>query len=173
MIKIFGAQGNVHDVDRLLELILDFSIKNHIITQVFDGNMIYGKNHLVSSYRHALRSIKRKTNTTNSLGMEILLYASGKRQLKLAIPKMGIKKGKGKIVFIIIDENGNKNDVNMNSLINDMLRMLSLVRNDCIIDGDKEVLIRFGISENEIKTVTKANYGKLILEKIALVDIIK
>jgi tRNA threonylcarbamoyladenosine modification (KEOPS) complex Cgi121 subunit len=54
-----------------------------------------------------------------------------------------------------------------------MLKLLSLDRNDAIIEGDKIVLKRFGIDENEIKTVPDDKYGDLILEKIAMVDIIK
>ena len=58
-------------------------------------------------------------------------------------------------------------------LIDEMLGSLSLRRNDDVLEGDKDVLRRFGIDENEIKTVTKAKYGNLILEKVAMVDIIK
>ena len=48
---------------------------------------------MISAVEHAIRAFERKTNTTNSLEKEIILYASGERQLKLAIPKIGIKKG--------------------------------------------------------------------------------
>jgi hypothetical protein len=43
---------------------------------VFDANVIFGEKHLISAVEHAVRAIDRKTNTTNSLEMEILLYAS-------------------------------------------------------------------------------------------------
>jgi len=100
MIRIIGAQGNIQNVDSFLETILDFSQKYNLVIQAFNADMVYGKNHLLSSFEHAKRSIKRKTDTTNSLGMEILLYASGERQLKLAIPKMGVKKGSASIAFV-------------------------------------------------------------------------
>ena len=99
--------------------------------------------------------------------MEILLYVSGERQLKLAIPKIGIKKGKIDIAFIFI---GKKIP---NKLINDLLQKLLLKRDDKILQGDINTLKKFGLTELEIKTISKDKYGDLILEKIALVDIIK
>lgn len=173
MIKVLGAQGNIKNVDNFLKKILDFSQNNSIIIQVFNADMIYGKNHLISSVEHAKRAMNGKTNTTNSLGMEILLYASGERQLKLAIPKMGIKEGQSNIAFVFIGVNKRINVKMIDHLIDEMLKLLSLQRNDTILDGNKSVLKNFGIDKNEIKTVTKDKYGALILEKIAMVDIIK
>ena len=76
MFRIIGTQGNVQNVDSFLETVLSFAQRYDVTLQAFDADMIYGENHLISSVEHAVRAIKRKTNTTNSLGMEILLYAS-------------------------------------------------------------------------------------------------
>lgn len=169
MFKIFGAIGEVENVDNFLKNIFNFAQKNNIIIQVFDADMIYGEIHLLSAFKHAKRAMDRKTNTTKSLGMEILLYASGERQLKLAIPKMGIKKGQVKIAFILISENQEIT----NKIINDMMDSTCLTQDDLVLLGNKNTLKNFGINENEIKTVTKAKYEDLILEKVAMVDVIK
>lgn len=169
MLKIIGAKGNIKNIESFLKEIASFSQNNNIIIQVFNADMIYGKNHLISAYNHAKRAMDEKTNTTNSLAMEILLYASGERQLKLAIPKMGVKKDNGRIAFFILNEN---NKIS-NNLIDELLDLISLIRDDKIIEGNLSTLKEFGLKENEIKTVTKAKYGDLILEKVAMVDIIK
>ena len=101
---------------------------------------------------------------------EGLLFDCGEgtqRQLKIAIPKMGVKKGNANIAFVFTA--GKVSD----QMISNILGQLSLVRDDNVIDGDIDTLKKFGISENEINTVTKAKYGDLILEKVAMVDIIK
>ena len=167
MIKIIGTKGNIKDVDIFLKQIQNFAKKISVVVQVFDADVIYGKNHLVSAVQHAVRAFDRKTNTTNSLDKEILLYASGERQLKLAIPKTGVKKGKADIAFIFIGEKI------VDKLINELLQKLLLKRDDKILEGDINTLKKFGLTESEIKTVSKDKYGDLILEKIALVDIIK
>lgn len=167
MIKIIGAKGNISDVDNFLKKVINFSKENNLIIQVFNADLIYGKNHILSAFNHADRAMKTKTNTTNSLEMEILLYASGKRQLKHAIPKMGVKSGNTKIVVAII---GSKIS---NESIDKMLNILSLVRNDKVIQGNIDTLKKFDIGQNEIKTVAENKYEDLILEKIALVDTVK
>lgn len=167
MIKIIGAKGNIQNVESFLKKINNFSKNNKIIIQVFNADIIYGKNPLISAFEHAKRSFERNKNTTNSLEMEILLYASGERQLKTAIPKIGIKNGKSNIAFLLI------NNKISNQLINQLLGKLSLTRDDEVLNGDIKTLKKFGITELELKTIKEEKYVNLILEKIALVDIIK
>jgi len=167
MIKIIGAKGNIEDVDIFLKQISDFSEKNKIIIQAFNADLIFGKNHIISSYNHAVRSFKRKNNITNSLAMEVLLYSSGERQIKLAIPKMGINKGTANVAFVFIGEKLS------NKKINEFLKMIYFKFDDKVIEGDINTLKKFGFSDTEIKTVVKDKYEDLILEKVAMVDIIK
>jgi KEOPS complex subunit Cgi121 len=167
MYKIIGAKGKISNIDEFLEKINIFCEKKSIVIQVFNAEIIFGDKHIISAYEHAKRAFEEKTNTTNTLAMEILLYASGERQLKLAIPKIGIKKGRADIAFIFIG------DKISDKLIDELLQELSLKRDDKVLEGDINTLKKFGLKESEIKTVSKDKYGGLILEKIALVDIIK
>ena len=167
MIKIVGAKGFIQDVDLFLKKLNNLSTNNKITLQAFNADLIFGKNHLLSAYEHAKRAFDRKTNTTNSLEMEILLYASGERQLKTAIPKIGVKAGNSRVVFLF------SNEKLSNQLINEIFKELSLKRDDNAIKGDIGTLKNFGFTKDEILTVSEEKYGNLILEKIALVDIIK
>ena len=170
MIKIIGAKGNIQDVESFLKKVTQFVENIDILIQVFDANLIYGKNHLISAFEHAKRAMERKTNTTNSIEMETLLYSSGERQLKHAIPKMGVKKGYVSIALIFIAEPKTKIS---DQLVLEFLEELSINRDDSVLEGDENTLKKFGITENEMETVPKDKYGNLILEKVALVDIIK
>ncbi len=167
MYKIIGAKGYISNIDEFIKIINSFCDKNSIIIQVFNAKSIFDNKHIISAYKHAKRAFEQKTNTTNSLAMEILLYASGERQLKLAIPKIGIKKGQVDIAIIFI---GIKIK---NKTVNDLLKKLSLKRDDKVLEGNINTLKKFGLKQSEIKTVSKNKYGSLILEKVALVDIIK
>ncbi len=167
MYKIIGAKGFISNIDDFLKKINNICEKYSIIIQVFNAEIIFGRKHIISAYRHAKRSCEQKSNTTNSLAMEILLYTSGERQLKLAIPKIGVKKGLSSIAFILIGENIT------DKLIIELLQILKLKRDDKVLEGNINTLKKFGLTEIEIKTVSKDKYCSLILEKIALVDIIK
>jgi len=168
MYKIIGAKGNIRNIDDFLDEIREFSRKNNIVIQVFNADLIYGKKHLISAFEHAERAMKQKTNTTNSLEMEILLYAAGERQLKLAIPKMGFKKGKSNLAIIIFSK-----DKNLDKIVDKITEEFNLELNDKVLEGDENTLKKFGLNKKEMDTVTKAKYQDLILEKVALVDIIK
>ncbi|KYK35090.1 MAG: hypothetical protein AYK22_08785 [Thermoplasmatales archaeon SG8-52-3] len=170
MIKIIGAKGNIKDIDVFLKKIEDFANKNNLVIQSFNADMIYGKDHIISAVEHATRAIERKTNTTNSLEKEILLYAAGERQLKLAIPKMGIKEGDGNIALVLVNNSNNYIPEKINT---DLLKLLNLKKDDYVLIGTKDTLEKFGITYDEIRTVTKEKYGHIILERVALVDIIK
>jgi KEOPS complex subunit Cgi121 len=168
MITVIGSRGTIKDIDDFLQQVNIFSQDNNVVIQAFNADVIYGKNHLISAVDHAIRAMERKTNTTNSLAMEILLYAAGERQLKLAIPKMGVKKGDANIAFVVV--NDKKRD---KKSIDELLKDLSLERDDKILEGNEDTLRAFGLNDQAIKTVTKDKYGDLILEKVAMVDIIK
>ena len=172
MYTIFGAKGLINNVEKFLDELNEYSNKNNIEIQVFNADLIYGKNHLISSYNHASRTWKRKKNTTNSFKMELLLYASGERQLKLAIPKMGIKNGQNNIAFILIDKS-NSNTNSNDYLVDDLLKCLSLKRHDEVLNGSFKTLINFGLNKNELKKIPVKDYEKIIMEKVAVVDIIK
>lgn len=165
MTYIFGAKGKIENVDIFLRKIIKLAQKYNTIIQVFNADMIYGKKHIISAEKHAKRAMMRKTNSTNSIEMEILLYASGDRQLKNAILKMGIKKGDANIAFFI----DKKSDI-IEKII---LKKLSLEKDDKLLKGDIDTLEKFGLTNDEIATVNKDKYQDLILEKVAMVDIIK
>lgn len=168
MIKIFGAEGKISDIDSFLAIINEFSKKNNVSIQSFDAELIYDKSHLMSAYKHAKRAFRNNTNSCNSLEMEILLYASGERQLKIAIPKIGVKKGKTKIVFIMVNEKDK-----IDKLVDPFLELFDLKRNDNLLKGDINTLKKLGFKDSQIKTVSKDKYSDLVLEKVAMVDIIK
>jgi KEOPS complex subunit Cgi121 len=167
MFKIIGATGEIDDIDIFLKKIFNFAKKKNISIQSLNADKIYDEIHLISAIEHAKRAFDQKTNTTNSLEMEVLLYSAGERQLKIAIPKMGIQKGNSKIAFVLI------NNQISDELIIEFLSILALTRNDSVLKGNKKTLENFGLTQKEIDTVNKEKYKDLILEKVALVDIIK
>ena len=50
---------------------------------------------------------------------------------------------------------------------------LSLKRCDKVLNNNEKKIKEFGINKIELNTISKKDYNKLILEKVALVDIKK
>jgi KEOPS complex subunit Cgi121 len=174
MITIVGAQGTLNDIDLFLADLLSFSKKENIVIQALDADLVYGKDHLISAASHAIRACEQKTNATNSLALEILLYAAGERQIQKAIKKIGVKKGKQGIAFVLVDEAKRPSDrKTYDAVVNRLLKTFHFKRDDKILEGDINTLKRFGITAQELRTVPENKYADMILEKIAMIDIIK
>jgi len=174
MIIIFGGRGIIKDIDEFLSMMHRFSKDQDLVMQAFDAQMIFGKDHLISAVSHAQRAFKQSTNATNSLSLEILLYAAGERQIQKAIKKMGVKQGKQTVAFVLIDErNKTKNSKWYSTKINTLLRLILFTRDDTILEGNHSKLKRFGISAREIHSLPASKLGDIILERVAMVDVIK
>jgi KEOPS complex subunit Cgi121 len=174
MITILGAQGTIKNVDSFIQQLLQFSNEEHLVIQAFDATVIYSKDHLISAATHAKRAFLQGTNATNSLALEILLYAAGERQIQKAIKKVGVKKGEQQIVFLITDSADQKGKKSIDkAVIRRILKTFQLTTDEQELKADGETLKRFGITEIELSTIPEEKYGDLILEKIALVDVLK
>jgi KEOPS complex subunit Cgi121 len=168
--KVIGAKGKIQDINSFLKRIIILSNRYDMVIQVVNADFVYGKDHLFSAVEHAIRSFKNRVNSLNSLSLEMLLYASVERQIQKAIEKIGIKNGNQKIAFIFIKENNRKIS---DDEVEHVLSSLNLKRDDKVLEGDVDTLKRFGITEDELSTIPESKYGDLLLEKVALVDIIK
>jgi len=170
-IIVVGGTCAIEELEHFIQKIQRFAEEYQIIIQSFNAEMIYGKSHLLSAAEHALRSEKEQRMTTNSIEMELFLYASGERQIKLAIPKLGVKKGHNTIALVIIPRSS---DAELNSeTLDDLFSKLKIKRDDEVLKGNNNTLELFGFTKEELSTVPENKYDKLILERIALIDIIK
>lgn len=162
-LQILGAKGKISSVDDVLDKLKLFCKENGCEAQLFDSEMVFGEAHLRSAYEHAVRAFDEGMNSAKSLATEVLLYASGERQISVAIEKMGIKDGKDEVCVVMIGE----------ADPNDLLGYLGLEREDSLLEGDVENLKAFGISEEEMVTVPENEVFDLVLERVAMVDLLK
>jgi len=169
--KIVGCTGCIDDVNDFMTHVNQFAEKKTIEIQLFDASMIFGSIHLKSAFVHALRAFQREEMATHSLGMELLFYASGERQITRAIQKMGIKQGETTIIICFLFPKNFHN--NIDTIIDNFLTHFDLKQKESVIEPDKTMISRFGISNNAISSVKHDQLFQLVLEKIALVDVIK
>ncbi len=169
--KIVGCKTCINDVNDFITKVNKFAEQNNIEIQLFDASLIFGKPHLDSAFAHALRSFRRKETATRSLGMELLFYASGERQITRAIKKMGVKKGESSIIVCLLYPLEFNHDID--KIVKEFIQCFDLNQVDSVTQPDKSMLSTFGISKKAQSSVKKDQIYQLVLEKIALVDIIK
>ncbi len=155
---IIGAKGKL-DVEEALNKIKEKGVK----AQILDADVVCGKEHIEVAYEHAKRAFEEGRNKSKSIEMELMLYASGKRQIKEAIEFIGAKE-KGNYVFIFFNVDENK----ARKFVED----LGMKIDDSVIQPSIKKLKKF-VSEEELKTIDKDFYFDLIFEKIAMVELLK
>lgn len=127
---------------------------------VMRSDMVFGLGHVRSALYHALRAIREGRNSSDSLAMETLLYASGERQLSSAISKMSPDVDSEEVVVAQLTPGKLDHDDSWTPL-GDSMR------------GDRSDLARFGVSQEELATVGNGRELELVLEKVASVDVLK
>ncbi len=170
-IEIIGCTGEINDREELIGKLRSFGKESGVACQMMDAEVVYGREHIISAVEHAVRAFKKRTNSCKTLDMEILLYASGKRQIDDALKLMGIKNGN---MFAFVSAGGTGIvGYNGSAESKGFIGSLGLKIDYDVINGNEITLKKFGIDKQELDAVDKSMYGDMILEKVAMVDIIK
>jgi len=70
--------------------------------QVLDASFVAGEKHLLFTVLNALNAFEQGHNISESLEVEVLLYASGQRQIRKAIERLGLKPATSEIAVVVI-----------------------------------------------------------------------
>ena len=153
-VTVVGAIGSF-DIEELKMKLQEIGILG------IDPEMVCGKDHLISAADCAMKAFTSKRNACSTLAMETMLYASGERQISKAADKMGIKSNNA-VALVIFNEK-----------TEGILSRLNLKQDDSILEPSEEKMIRFGISENELRSIPEDKKYDLILEHVAFASLKK
>lgn len=142
--------------------------------QFFDAMLIAGWKHLYFAVLNALTAFKNKTNISNSVAVETLLYASAQRQINKAVELLGIKPESSQVAVLVIAETQQKTV----TILETVSELMSGKRDDSVIELTSEkvngVKRLFGISNLELEAkLEKKGFEKeallnLVIEHVAL-----
>ena len=130
---------------------------------VINGNKAYSPKLILIAYIMARRSFKRGSNISRNLGIEMLLYLSGTRQIRDAIKDVGYNGGRGLIVAWEIEDPGD--------ILNDVSSIVNV--KDVTLEHIKpEDLLKEGYHKDVVKRYEKANLLELLaIEKVNLLEV--
>ncbi|MHA2408275.1 MAG: KEOPS complex subunit Cgi121 [Candidatus Ranarchaeia archaeon] len=142
--------------------------------QVLDANLVAGSSHLLFATINALHAFQYDRNISKRLEIEILLYASGQRQIKKAMEMLGLKKGTSEIAVVFVVDDKRK----VNQIEKAITELIPGIRADQVLELTekkvKHLIEVFGITDTELKTMSKSNtclmetLRTIIIERIAL-----
>jgi KEOPS complex subunit Cgi121 len=149
--------------------------------QAFDANLIVSAAHLRESTRLAARAIARGEAVARDPGVEIMLYAAGRRQIDRALA-LGVEEGEGDVVVLVADfgevPGADRSDADLDAAAEsaeDLLGSPTVFADNEAFDPafDAERVRRFyGIGDREI-AATAGGLADIVRERVALLDVEK
>jgi KEOPS complex subunit Cgi121 len=162
-VSVIGAVGKLGNIAKSIEQVKEYEASHDINVQLFRADRVFGKLHIVRAVEHATRAFSQGRNLADDVGMEILLYAAAERQIGKAITKMGVAEGTGSIALVIIGQAPESK----------LLSLLGLSRCDSVLAPEGKDHKLFGICDEEMGLVGPSRTTELVLEKMALSELIR
>ncbi len=153
----------IENVEDFLQKLKKIGKEKNLTIQAFDADKLAGEEHLRFAVEKALNSFRNGTNIASDLAKEIMLYAAGTRQINRAM-KLGIHRGENKIALIAVGEAPDLSDFRE-------ITPEPVLQYD---ESKKEAIMEiFNITKEEIKAAGEDKIPELVLERVALADVIK
>ena len=151
-VRVVGMRGDA-SFDDMVQHFLSLGGESVIM----DPMQVYGREMALSAVLHAERAFAQGTNSSKSILTEIILYASGERQISKALSKMRPKDGVKEYVAVILGIDG---DLHLDEI--------GMIQDDSVIEGSPLKAKAMGL-ENDLNVP----YDALALERVTMVDILK
>jgi KEOPS complex subunit Cgi121 len=156
--ELAEGQATVEDVDGFLERVEAVGQTTGATVQVFDARYVVNRGHIERAVELARRARERGEAIARDPGVEILLYAAGRRQINRALA-MGVSAGECPVVAVAVggDEVAAARQVR---------QMLTPAETLGAFD-EQRVCDFFGVSDDE-REATAGTLEDIVQERVAL-----
>ena len=166
--RILGVHTNVHSLSSFLKGISSLSSRYGTIIQAMDAAKVAGEEHVAFAVEKALRAKECNNNAAKDIGVEIMRFASGKRQIEEAF-SMGLHEGDMDVVFVVLGESPD-----VESSVKKLKDIFSEAPVVAYSSSKRDaILSQFNITKEEIGAVGEEMVPSLVLERVALVGMLK
>lgn len=168
ILLIFGRPV-IRDRSEFLSALKGLASRHGCIIQALDADKVVSNEHLTVAAKKALQAFSRGRNIAKDLGMEILRYASGERQIERAL-SIGLSSSTCRVVLVLASAPGSSR---AECRFPDASEISCVIEEDGLGCSFKEDAVKeaFSISEDELLAVGSARIPDLVLERVALADI--
>lgn len=173
--EIVEGRAVIGDLDAFLAELREIGVEHDCVVQALDASYVVGRDHLERALELANRAFERGENVADDRGIELLLYAAGRRQIDDAL-ELGVSEGEQEIVVVIdaersiTDDGAESGEAAAASAVAGLLEPAETLSADRI---DRErVLDYFGVTDAEL-AATDADLSELVGERSALLAVNK
>ncbi|MCL2862956.1 MAG: KEOPS complex subunit Cgi121 [Methanimicrococcus sp.] len=169
-VSIVSGVLDISDLPAFLKSLNDFSAERGVKIQGFDARKIAGANHLSFAVHRAREAFAAGTNQAKDLGLEAMRFSSGLKQIDKAF-SMGLIQGENRGLFVFFGAPGE----HLISAQNAFTDVFGLKKDTPLsLDEKKPFLMKqFGITDEELNGVGADKLEDLVMERVALVDIVR
>lgn len=156
---------DVDDVDAFVAALDAVAAESGATVQAFDGRYVVSRRHLERAVELADRAIDRGEAIARDRGVEILLYAAGRRQITDAL-ELGVSEGSNRVV-VLVDTGDDAAEVESDVADAVRSRVVDTVEPTLGEYDAERVREYFDIGEQELDVVG-GDLEALVLERVAL-----
>lgn len=160
---IGGARGRIEDPEKIIRQVQEWASSRSGEVLLADARAVFGRDHIESAVRHAVRAQSGGNMVAHSISLETLRYLAAQRQVTDAIRAAGIRRGTEQIAVVLF----------RNGSLEDLFEAFGWSRDDSILEARGKSLDVLGITEREAATVPAEDREALALEKVALLDVVR
>ncbi len=161
MIQIIEGTIVIDDTEKFLQGLKKISKEKNMVIQALDADKLAGEEHIRFAVKKAISSFEKGMNISKDLDKEILLYAAGTRQINRAL-RLGVHKGKNHIALVVIGDM----ELALDDIIPEQVLQYDSSKNEVLMDI-------FNITKEELQAAGEDKIPALVLERVALVDVMK
>jgi KEOPS complex subunit Cgi121 len=170
-IQIICGMVRIPNLSGFLKMVSSIASENEVVIQGLNADLIAGERHLHFAIGKALRAVAAGRNIAKDPGIEIMRYASGERQIERSF-SIGLREGENNAVFVLLGR--------MEDVIPALIAIRELIdEKPCseLLDYSdykrKGILSLFGITDEEIGASGEEHIPELVIERVALADLLK
>ncbi len=186
--RLIHGTASIDDLDEFLARLDAVADETGAVVQAFDAGLVVSQAHLSEAIRLAARSIARGEAVARDPGVEVLLYAAGRRQIDRALD-LGVSEGEQRTVVIAADfeavPGAGRPAADLDAAIEALAGTLhsadagppspdgSMADDDTPFDYDEDRVREFyGIADREL-AATAGGLADIVRERVALLDVEK
>jgi len=164
----------VDDLDSFLARLDEIAAETGAVVQAFDADLVVSDAHLREATRLAARAIARGEAVARDPGVEIMLYAAGRRQIDRALT-LGVSEGEQRAVVLVADfgrvEGAERSAADLDAAVASVAELTASA--DATAEFDAERVREFyGVSDREL-AATAGDLTDVVRERVALLDVEK
>ncbi|WP_280588042.1 KEOPS complex subunit Cgi121 [Halorubrum sp. Boch-26] len=164
----------IDDLDAFLSRLADISAETGAVVQAFDADLVVSDAHLGAATRLAARAIARGEAVARDPGVEILLYAAGRRQIDRALT-LGVSEGEQRAVVLVADFGGvdgaDRPAADLDAAVASVEELTTPAADATGFDTGK-VREFYGVADREL-AATAGGLADIVRERVALLDVEK